>query len=61
MREELQIQVKNNDKNGVVYMWSEEKFEDKLIMMRDALNEFENKNAMRQSLVQEVQEKEIMD
>jgi hypothetical protein len=42
-------------------MWTEEKFEDKLIMMRDALNEFENKNAMKSSLVQEVQEKEIMD
>ena len=40
-KEELQIQVVNNDKRGAVTMWSEQKFEDKLVMMRDALNEYE--------------------
>jgi len=37
---ELQIQVINYEKN-ITLMWSEEKFEDKLVMMRDALADFE--------------------
>ena len=39
--EEMNIQVRNHDKNTTV-MWSEETFLDRLEMMRDALNQFED-------------------
>lgn len=39
--EEMNIQVRNHDKNTTV-MWSEETFLDRLEMMRDALNHFED-------------------
>ena len=40
----------NNDKRGAVTMWSEQKFEDKLIMMRDALVEYEQEQEKRRKL-----------
>lgn len=37
-KEELQIQVVNSEKgNSSTMMWNQEQFEDRLLMMRDAL------------------------
>ena len=41
LKEELQIRVQNFDKNTIV-MWTEAQFLDRLEMMRDALNQFED-------------------
>lgn len=41
LNEEMNIQVRNHDKNTTV-MWTEETFFDRLEMMRDALNQFED-------------------
>ena len=36
MKEELQIQVQNFDKGGQTTLWTEDQFEDRLAMIRDA-------------------------
>jgi len=42
MKEEMQIQVQNFDKGGIVSIWTEQQFDDKLAMMRDGLAALEN-------------------
>ena len=39
MKQEMQVCVQNNDKK---IMWSVEQFQDKLIMLRDNLHQFED-------------------
>ncbi len=39
MKQEMQVCVQNNDKK---IMWSVEQFQDKLIMLRDSLHQFED-------------------
>lgn len=43
MKDELQIKVQNYE-TGQVYIWSQEKFQDKLMEMRDALQAFEDQD-----------------
>ena len=41
LKDEVQVKVQNFE-SGQVYMWSQEKFQDKLMEMRDALQTFED-------------------
>ena len=43
MQDEVQVKVENFD-TGEIYIWSSEKFQDKLMMMRDALQIYEDSN-----------------
>lgn len=41
LKDEVQVKVQNFE-TGQVYMWSQDKFQDKLMEMRDALQTFED-------------------
>lgn len=43
LKDEVQVKVKNFESNQV-YVWSQEKFRDKLVEMRDALQAFEEQD-----------------
>ena len=43
MKDEVQVKVQNYE-SGQVYIWSQERFQDKLMEMRDALQAFEDQD-----------------
>ena len=53
MKEEMQIQVQNFDKGGIVSIWTEQQFDDKLAMMRDGLAALENQKNISKGLEKE--------